>query len=324
MNDKSVRNQDLLEGLLWEGEVIAFVGAGLSNKVYPLWRELVLRLCIRCGIPQDEGNIERLSSTELMQMCDKARERKPVEFGNVLTETFARKSTTRVAYRLLVQANFRNYVTTNFDCLLADEVEQYAEEGPIREKAVFAYPMCTGKAFHRRKTATYIHGYCTPGHPSSNQTLVLGASDFESAYRGDSMLPGFLNALFLDYPVCFIGYQLQEPALQRALDHAASIRSRLRVEHREQVYPMFILLEEWPALPEECQVRQLLRVEGEQIRDIVVKTEEDETAFYENFGLKVIRYPLRPEHLGLDELLRKWAKFSEPSIYRRDVGRYSE
>jgi len=315
--ERSVANLASLERLMSIGEVVAFVGSGLSSGVYPEWKELVRRLCEACGLKIERDALDG-APAQLMHLCDQAKTMDPEAYYRTLGEIFDRKTTTRKAYEYLVRAGFRNYVTTNFDCLLADEIGRYAESRGVKEESVFAYPGCEVRFLRREKTASYLHGYISPGCiPGCSTAIVLSQEDFDLGYGAESKLPILLNVLFTEHPICFIGCQLQELPLQRVFREAQGIRARLRGEYKHPVPGMFILLEDWGIPADGCKQKTFTRLGGVvEATAIQVRDGNDETAYYEDLGIKVIRYPRFPDHKGLDDVLRKLARISEPSIYK--------
>jgi hypothetical protein len=312
-----------LENCLATGQLVAFVGSGASSGVYEDWKDLVRNIykgCFSdCDIPWDT-----MTAEALIDAAEDAKIKDKSAYYTALGKAFERRPCSRNVYRYLAGADFRNYVTTNFDNLLADELVVHPENTVDNNRSIiFPYPFPMSQAFRRSKTVVHIHGYIRPGDcPSDRNPIILARSEFKEAYSGQSCLIDFLRQLFTDNPVCFLGASLREPPLENVFKQAQSIRQNLERKYERPLPPLFILLEKWP--------EQLGAMHSLERTDFLVgrpdkirvkretPTEETETQYYESIGLNVVRYPFKPDHMGLDDLLRKWSKLSDAEIHPMD------
>ena len=292
-----------MEAVLDSRKMVAFIGSGASCGVYENWNELVRKIYEQC-VGENTLKWKEMAGDALMDAAEKAKICNSHLYYRAVGDVFKKKSISRNIYRCLAKSPFRNYITTNFDSLLADELVQLPENS--NNEIVFHYPGVMGIALHRPKTVVHVHGYIKPGvSPTEEMPIVLARSEFNEAYSAGSLLPDFLRQLFREYPVCFIGCSIQDMFLKNILDQVKSIRQNLERARHQVLPPLFILLEK--AVEPQKQIQEA---------DVAnVRSEAAETQYYEEMGIRVVRFSREPEFLGLDNLLRKWAKLKEPKIF---------
>jgi SIR2-like domain len=201
------------------GDCIAWVGSGLSAVAYRGWNDAIAELCDACGI----SRLAKYPSAD--ELIDKAEECKKADqraYEETLANLYGGNVTvTRLAYQWLMRAPFKAYVTTNFDPLLS---ESAAVAGHAN---VFRYPLLELPEIGRRtKPMFYIHGHARPNGIASGQNLVLARSEFKEAYGGVVSL--FLQAIFLSYPIVFIGCGLSEPEIQEQMSRVHSMLVQIK------------------------------------------------------------------------------------------------
>lgn len=200
---------DLRDSIL-EGQCIAFVGSGASAGVYDPWDQLINKLCIACGCP------DRVSSDDpperYLEAAENARRSNTQQYHAYLNGAFGQPvSTTHVLYGALMALPFRGYLTTNFDRLLATEGTR--ARPPLKPKA---WPNLDRLDLSHRATH-YLHGIIEEGSNGATN-IVLSKSEFANAYADNGNLMNFLLQTLDNDPICFIGCQLREPAMQRVFE----------------------------------------------------------------------------------------------------------
>ncbi len=285
-----------------KGECVAFIGSGLSNSVYCDWRTLITCLCNRCGVTRRPG--KESSSDDLLDLAEEAKSAAPCKYYAVLHEKFGHIGTTNPLYDILMRLNFKSYVTTNFDPLLAHEARK-----PEHNMSVEVYPSLSAANINRnpRRTVFYIHGLIKEGATPAPMSIVLSRSEFHEAYRGTT-LSSFLEQLLTFHPVCFLGCTLDEHPLKNVFEECSDIQSKIRGVHGGPCPERFILLAEqeevWVSTNDGSRTRDLS--EEQRRRDA-------EERQYEHLGIQIVRYFRKNDfHSGLRHMLER-----ESSLLKR-------
>jgi hypothetical protein len=272
---------------------IAFVGSGLSRQFYLPWEKLIPELCIACGVENIPEVTPETDAVLLMSLADEAKSRNPETYNSFLSNEFGKAVVgTRRAYDLLMRLKFKSYVTPNFDPLLAFE----SRKPEFRCGGTYEFPSLPVHRIERRGVF-YIHGYVDPGRAVEDNQLILGERDFSMAYDKDhSILPGFLQQLFIFHPVFFIGCSLREPTLKPVFALCRQLRKEIEGKYSETAPPRYILLPmRYQADPES----------GITHRN--AKAESDEDARFQELDIKVVRYdPKDKYHSAIEDILDEW------------------
>jgi hypothetical protein len=223
--------------LIREQKMLLLVGAGVSMRVgYPSFdgyaRELVQHFDVKVDhLPQEDASaIAGFVKTTL----DEAG--RVADFYAHLERTFGparRREYYDQVHQVLVRAGFRGIVTTNYDSLLEDAA---SDDGPRcedldlcarRSFAVFDFLRATSGG-RSRAFVLHLHGWFR-----SPQHLILTSDDYAKRYGPyfqhtdegvqvrvdlDTMHRKVMWALFVSYPVLFVGFSLRDPALRHFLD----------------------------------------------------------------------------------------------------------
>lgn len=217
------------------GHAIAFVGAGASAGLYPLWTGLIRLLAAEAvdqGLAMADDQAYWLDPTTKPQQA--ARGIKQAlgsgTYADVLRRIFSPRRGadghffTPVQQHLL-QLGFRGIVTTNYDPGLLEA-----------RKAV--RPLCagvgsgfatwrdqdtitrwlTGAAFEEAACPIlFAHGYY-----ERSETIVLGAGEYRDAYRSDQPFLQLMKALWGREQLVFVGFGFSDPWLDFIVDAAIS------------------------------------------------------------------------------------------------------
>ena len=222
---------DRLRALTESRRAIAFVGAGASAGLYPLWPELV-RLLIgeaaKRGLATDADRAtwERLAEARPQQVVRGVREHLgPQVYGAVLRELFGLRSDpphTEV-HGLLVRLPFRGHVTTNYDPGLLEARRLLRPDVPATGYATWRdhdalRAWHTGEAFGDRACPVlYAHGVF-----ERSDTIVLGAGEYREAYR-----PGpfreLVRALWSREHLVFVGFGFNDAWFDTVAEEALGL-----------------------------------------------------------------------------------------------------
>lgn len=221
---------------LASGQAVAFLGAGASAPLYPLWIPLVEELidaAVRQQLPTDAANTCRaISSSQPDSVVELLRRKMGVpRFREALRETFRVRRdlnsgrTWTPTHELVCRCAFRGIVTTNYDPGIVDARMR------VRPRAVSTSftswtdewgldSWATGDVFGVDELPVlYAHG-----HHGRTDELVLATTEYRRAYRGK--LPEVLRSLMQTRHVVWIGFSMADARIAAILreveDHAGT------------------------------------------------------------------------------------------------------
>jgi hypothetical protein len=144
--------------------------------------------------------------------------------ASTLRELFDRKNpSTSTVYKRLKSAQFCAYLTLNFERLLEDEFDGLVR--PYIWPALFAEE--AAPVLGRHPALFYLHGVIARVADWKAESIVLGAEQFNAAYRQNSQLCSFIVQLLMRRTCVFVGVSLDDPNFARLLEHCQSIVSSM-------------------------------------------------------------------------------------------------
>lgn len=279
-----------------KGNVVAFVGSGLSAREYPGWEGLIKTICDNCGIDFDKNS----PNNDLLELAEMAREKNENAYCKTLSDVFGDENVSVPrAYNYLVNTQFGGYVTINFDPLLAE-----ANRVNNKNKTIYDFKIGTDFSLIGNESIYYIHGYVEFGGVVDKNDLILCKSDFYKHYTGDKpRLRSFLEQLFTYRSVLFLGCGLREEVLQNLLTICGAIRREFVEESQVSVPDHYILLP------------SLFKNSGDDLeRDY--EAEETENREYEEYGLIVVRFDRESEgdYIPITKIIEEWSGLPAPEV----------
>jgi hypothetical protein len=192
------------------GQCCVFVGAGLSKGAgYPLLGVLIDEL----KKAVEEKAKENLDSnpSDLPLQIEKIRislgeDRYRTELLKIFDSD--NKYGFLEVHQIVSSIPFSSWITTNYDSCLENAmralyVQPQVDFFPDLDPTLLRY----GHIFH-------IHGVIRPNDEKDYfKSIILSRSDYDYAYKQDSVLCGFLQDLFRWRTVVFTGYSLNDPEL---------------------------------------------------------------------------------------------------------------
>ncbi len=282
-----------LTKLVQSGELVAFLGSGLSSGLYPSWSSLVREFCLKCKI-SFKGSLGEDTPVEyLIDLSERAIKADRLSFEEVLHEHFSKPIVNKkLAYELLMEMPFRSYVTVNIDPLLAEEIRRSV----YQTRRLFKYPDIKTK-YLIEQNVFYLHGYIAPGSTPKPDRLVLTKGSFERAYSlADGILVTFWDVLLAEYPVLFLGCGLREPEIQMMLRRCKKRKIILNKGQGIPQPPLFILRPAYFLLDQSLDKRE---------RDNDREAREQEE--FSDFDVRIVRYDrIDNNHSGLLEIFNYW------------------
>jgi len=195
------------------------MGAGL-----PSYKGLVEHCYVELGQPLPNKNSEDWLWPDRMlgaleNICS------PEDVRRVAVEKLSEKPKSLDFHKALLRlARLRKneglrLVTTNFDLLFEKTQDnlrlgQDFHSGPV-------LPIPRNDKIVSWRSIVYLHGRLEPPN-KDNSHLVLTSADFGRAYLTDAWAARFVNRLFSDFTVLFIGYSLNDPVLRYMTDAFAA------------------------------------------------------------------------------------------------------
>jgi len=201
-------NSELKE-LILSKKCIVFIGSGLSHSVYDPWPKLVNKICERCGIePCVKYNSK---ADELIDAAQRAKLANRDAYFSYLGEHFGRSvADAPLIYDALLSLNFKCYLTTNFDPLLAIKARTAKLSCHLPP---YAYP-ALDRVNMAKRSIHYLHGLIGQKQIPVEGQIVLSRDEFDEAYKDNSNLKSLLLQTLDNENILFIGCSLNEPDIE--------------------------------------------------------------------------------------------------------------
>jgi hypothetical protein len=221
-NDYNVDIDEELITALDRGELVVFVGAGVSaraypnqprNTYYPKFTELVYEIAKRIEKPLSDNQIERLkqglSDVVLGELEQHVEDIHGIA-AKILQENEdgQRIDLHRAIIRLFPEESEPRIVTTNFDNLLIRARDREGLKDATGWK-IYEAPSLPPANKDRFKGICFLHGRVT-----EPREMILTDRDIGRAYMEEGWALKFAHELFQNFTVLFIGYSLEDPPLR--------------------------------------------------------------------------------------------------------------
>lgn len=242
------------------GKLVVFIGAGVSRLLgYPSWQNLAERYIeylFQKGYLSylEYEHLKKLDPRKLLSICKNFCEKKKIpepSMDKLLKPKNIEKDVVNI-YQLIYSWNVI-YVTTNFD----DELDKVAKR-PLKELIIEndrssfnSLPLETPniEIISNPERISISHLYFSGNvihlHGSVNsKKLILTISDYLYHYQNEK-IQSFLDHLFAEFTVLFIGYGLEEYELLEFLVHKSQIHTSNYLKSKEKeikhylLYPLF-------------------------------------------------------------------------------------
>jgi hypothetical protein len=231
------------------GEIIAFVGAGLSVPLkYPSWPDLMQKMSNHANgfaqyIPSEAAKADILEYAE--EICNHFKAHNKLdEFKNIIGREFAPKAggaNCTATYELLAQLPFRAFVTTNYEsCLEQAFANNAIKKGKAPNVGSWVVIKKGGQDRHRvssflrsiaevsgERRLAYLHG-----RYDDTDNIVLTTSDYVECYGivlnnkqpkdiSVTLHYKFVWSLFATRKMVFFGCSMDDPYIKIFLDKVA-------------------------------------------------------------------------------------------------------
>lgn len=270
------------------GNCVAFVGAGFSAPVVPLWKDLLQQLAAAPELaPTTRSRVERLVAQGKAKDLEAAAQILRDQVGGdafarhlheiVGTPTLDERMHERI--RLLEGIPFRAVLTTNFDGVLRGE-------GPGRN-AYLPVLRPTGHRWYESRwwgngsgaQVVQLHGSA-----AAADDLVFTRQDYRRRLYATPGYTTFLRSVMATTTVLYLGFSFTDAYLDEVRSEILAL-----LEYQGSDLPIAYAL----------------------LHDV----DDDEAAYaLEHEGIRVISYPWDPEFLGFDDVLRRLHDATNPAM----------
>jgi len=224
---------DALAGEIIKGDVVLFIGAGVSvGAGLPSWEDLTRRLASEIGyeVPPKGQRIETEVFTKVPQYFENRHGRHELISRVVeLIDTTGIKPTKN--HQVLARLPIQTWVTTNWDDLL----EKTLDEAGRRCRII------VGGQTLPYQTAEAVSLVKMHGDQRQPDTIIITQEDYYSYSRRYPLVRLKLAALLLDKAFLFVGYRLGDPDFNQL---RAEIGFYLK-EHQRYAYAIFADVDEF-------------------------------------------------------------------------------
>ncbi|MGH8475710.1 MAG: SIR2 family protein [Methylococcales bacterium] len=199
-----------------EKKCILFIGSGLSSMAgYPTWAELIDSLVAEARkIPfARTGGLEDFEQRkDYFTLAEFARSELGVgQYSALLQKQLGRRVTPTHAHDVISRTDYRGLITTNYDRILETAITQARQWAP--------------NTFSSESISSLANALYTPelfifklhGDVGKPETIVLTSRDYDRLILRSPHVRSFLQAVFLNYTLLFVGYSLRDPDFQLVL-----------------------------------------------------------------------------------------------------------
>lgn len=276
--------QNLITFISSDSIKILFVGAGLSNPIYPGWDEFIKNLR-ELFFPEEIMNPLPASPLEKKEFIDRCIDHDKRKYEAYVKNIFCEsKWYTRGAYQTLSKISFDVYINLNFDSMLENAL---VNEGvPL---SISVYPNIKLSPKYGQKPFHYFHGKAIL-NPTQ---LVFGQKEFSAAYDNPStsILKSASDAL-LSNDILFVGVDLTEDVMKKMLTWSKEFRDVHNLPTPKHIWLKNTIIP--PAKKIDEAIEKLMSEENNLVKN------------FEKLDVKIIPYyKLDRLYSGLDELLNK-------------------
>lgn len=221
-----------LQKPLADGSAIAFIGAGASFPLYPLWTELLNRLAgeaIARGLASEADKTAWQRMKNPVQAAAQIRRKLHDSlYEPFLYETFKDRiggdgRAYTPAQGALVRCNFQAWITTNYDGGLMEARRVLRPD--IRDTSFTVsnqtYPMqrwTSGDVFKTPGAHPVLFAH---GHFADPASIVLDRESYQKAYR-QGPYRRFIENMWLQYHLVFAGFSFNDATLSQVADDVFS------------------------------------------------------------------------------------------------------
>ncbi|MCM3361507.1 SIR2 family protein [Niallia sp. MER TA 168] len=193
MNIKNADIEAILEAKE-KNQLVVFIGAGVSaNSGLPSWGELVNNFAKRLGINRTLSSEDYLRIPQYFY-----NERNKLEYYQLIESVFAGKYSPNILHDQLLSLNPKHIITTNYDDLIEQALEKhYLFYNKVVEDKDLPYAA-------NNRLYIKMHGDIL------KKNIVLKEDDYLNYSRDFRLIENYIESIFINHTVLFIGYSVQD------------------------------------------------------------------------------------------------------------------
>ena len=178
-------------------KLIVFVGAGVSkNSGLPDWNELIKDYA-------DYRGIDKFTSKQFLTIPEEVFERYgSLKYYEIIEKRFSGKYFPNSIHRILKKMNLTYIVTTNYDTLIEDEINNLQV---VSKDEDLPYT-------NSNKMLIKMHG------DFKNKNIVLKKSDYDNYEKNFPLISTLIKGLFTTNTILFIGYSYNDVNVQQIMN----------------------------------------------------------------------------------------------------------
>lgn len=196
---------------------IIFVGSGLSIQAgHPSWSGLVDTLVQEAAgaFPEKAESLKAYAKQQKdpLLVAEYARSKLgPQRYGSLLRSTLTRGAKPTTAHKIIAKTDYRAAITTNYDKLIETAITFERNEPP----AVYSWNSLQSLAsalFEGQFFVLKLHGDI-----DNPESIILTSQDYDQVMFRAPFMRTFLQSIFLNFTLLFVGYSLSDPDFQLML-----------------------------------------------------------------------------------------------------------
>ena len=207
-----------------------FVGAGLSQPLFPSWKSLLLLFLEQAK----DGNLI-YSESEIKELIEKGESYLdvadalvdsigPTRYRDILEGIFDKdfsENEVPEAYQTLMNLAPKIIITTNYD-----RIPEIAGKGKYRISTNKNSPEASRLFSDSKSTVFKLHGDII-----DQSSIVLTSTDYRRIMHTDQSTRSLMNSVLSTKILIFIGFSLSDPHINNILDNIMAINKGLPLSH---------------------------------------------------------------------------------------------
>ncbi|WP_395761300.1 SIR2 family protein [Bacillus sp. 3G2] len=175
-------------------QLIVFIGAGVSaNSGLPSWGELVHKFAKKLGINRSLNSEDYLRIPQYFY-----NERGNLEYYQLIEDVFSEKYIPNMLHDQILSLNPKHIITTNYDDLIEQSLEKHYlfYDKVVEDKDL---PYASNNRLYIK-----MHG------DIQKKNIVLKEDDYLNYSRNFRLVENYIESIFINHTVLFIGYSVQD------------------------------------------------------------------------------------------------------------------
>ncbi len=209
---------------------VFFVGAGLSQPLFPSWK-MLLKKFLNCAkerdLTHDENELLKYieNGENYLDIADACvRAMGSTRYRDIMEETFDidfSESDIPESYRCLMDLSPKMIITTNYD-----RIPEIAGKGRYRIITNKNAPEAARFFSHKKNVVFKIHGDIT-----DHSSIVFTTSEYQKLINNNAKTKSLLSSLLSTKVLIFVGFSLSDPHIDVVLNNIKSVNDGIPISH---------------------------------------------------------------------------------------------